>query len=164
MFKNTCKIKITMSKICRICLNNDILCQACDSKLKAGKISLIEVDISRAINKLSIDADFAKAVYNGMVYILAEKKSARMLIGRGGRNSKQLETALKKKIRIIEKSEEKDVIEGVLGTGIIGINVLYTPKEIYRIRVQKIFRNRVKNEHVRALNELLEKTYEIVFE
>lgn len=153
-----------MPKICKICMNNDILCQACNARLGSGEISPVEVDISRALNKMGVKADFAKAIYNGMVYILADKKNARFLIGRGGRNSRRLETEIKKKVRIIEKEGEKEIIESVLGTDIVGINVLYTPKEIYRIRVQRLFRNRIKSEGVPALNALLGKKYEIVFE
>ena len=153
-----------MSKICKICLNNDILCQVCNANLESGKITLIEVGISRILHKLGIGADFVKAVERGMIYILADKKNARLLIGRNGRNSKKLEAELKKKVRIIENTEEKDVIESVLGTDIIGINILYSPKEKYRIRVQRIFRNRIKNEHLLALNALLGKDYEVVIE
>lgn len=153
-----------MPKICKICLNNDLLCHACNSKLGAGEITDSDVGIARALHKLSIGADFIKSVDKGMVYILADKKNAKILIGRGGKNSKKLESVIKKKVRIIEKAEEKEVIENVLGTDIIGINVLYTPKEKYRIRVQRIFRNRVNNEHVHVLNSLLGKDFDVVFE
>jgi len=153
-----------MSKICKICLNNDILCQACNAKLESGKITPIEVGISRILHKLGIEAGFIKAVERGMVYILADKKNARILIGRNGRNSKKLEAELKKKIRIIENTEEKGVIESILGTDIIGINILYSPKEKYRIRVQRFFRNRVNNEKINVINSLLDKDFEVVFE
>lgn len=155
---------IDMPKICKICLNNDILCQACDNALKTGRITKADVDLSRAVHKLGINADFLKSADSGLLYILADRKDARILIGREGRNSRKLEAALKRKLRIIEKRDEKDIIEKVLGTDIIGVNVLYTPKERYRIRVQKIFRNRVKPDSVAALKDLLGKDYEVVFE
>ncbi len=158
------RFRITMSKICRICLSNDILCQACNAKMAKGEISPVEIDIARAVNKLSIDADFIKAVYDGFVYILADKRNSRLLIGRNGRTSKKLETEIKKKIRIIKDAEEKDVIERILGVDIIGINVLYSPKQTYKIRVQKLFRHRINGGQIRAINGLLGKAYEVVFE
>jgi len=153
-----------VSKICKICLNNDILCQACNSRLEEGKITQLDVNISRILHNLGVGAEFVKAVNNGMIYILADKRNSRLLIGREGRTSKKLESELKAKVRIIENAEDRGVIERVLGTNIIGINILYSPKETYRIRLQRVFRNRVKDEHVAAINSLLGKNYELIFE
>ncbi len=153
-----------MPKICKICMNNDMLCQACNGKLSKGEIAPVEVEIVRALHKLEIEADFVRAVYDGFVYILADKRDARLLIGRGGRNSKKLELEMKKKVRIIENADEKEVIERVLGADIIGINIVYSPRQTRKIRVQRLFRHRVKPDSVKALGSLLDKEYEVVFE
>ena len=153
-----------MSKICKICSQNGMLCHACNEKLKNGLITETDVAVSRAIYKISPGSSFIRSIGNGMILILADKNNATRLIGRSGRNAKLLEKNLGKKIRIIQKSEDKEMIENILGFPIIGINVLYSKGETYRIRIQKQFQRRLRHEYVEAVNVLLDKKVDVVFE
>ncbi|MBI2076123.1 MAG: hypothetical protein HYT72_02655 [Candidatus Aenigmarchaeota archaeon] len=151
-------------KICKICAQNDMLCHACNEKLKSGSITETDVAVSRAIYKIAPAASFIRSIGNSMVLILADKNNAARLIGRSGRNAKLLEKELGKKMRVIEKSEDKEMIENIFGFPIIGINVLYSKEQRYRVRVQKQFQRRLRHEYVEAVNALLDKKVDVVFE
>src|SRR3989338_5065406 len=108
-------------KICKICMNNDILCNACSAKVEKGEISKLDVNIYHAMKKAGIDADFEKAVEN-REFVLIVSGNASKFIGRGGRTARKLEECLGKKVRIIERAGNKAMAEQVLSTPVICIN------------------------------------------
>ncbi len=151
-------------KICRICVQNDMLCQACNEKLKNGIITETDVAVSRAIFKVVPVASFIRSIGNGMVLILADRANSVKLIGRNGKNAKLIEKELGKKIRIIEKTGEKEMIENIFSLPIIGINILYSGEQKHLIRVQRQFQRRFHHDSVGAVSSLLGKKFEVIFE
>ena len=157
-------------KICSICLTSNILCSGCARKLASGAVSETDVAVSRAVAALNKDrasaATFITATDAGdAIIIMADKRDAKVLIGSQGRNVKQLTAALGKPVRIVERSDEKDVIENVLRTDIIGINSIFDKgKEIRKIRIDARFSRRVKQDYVSALKKFCGKDYMLSFE
>ena len=134
-----------MPKICNVCLKNDFLCNACSKNLLSGKVSALDVSLSRAIYRLGLETDFNRAMDAGdYMIVLADKSNSGVLIGKGGRNSKRLGIMLEKNVRIIEDvNDEKKLIESIVSAPIIGINKVYGKEESYKVRMEKRFKDRV---------------------
>ena len=64
-------------------------------------------------------------------------------------------------MRVVEKSDEKKMLEDLLGTPVIGINIVY-PDEIRKIRIDKRFR-KLRADSV-MLEKIMDSKYEIIFE
>ena len=152
-------------KICSVCLKNDILCNACSKKIASGQVTQVDVDISRAIHKLGIDADFIRSIDAGEYFvIITDKKDSAIIIGRGGRNVKRIGTMLGKNIRIIEDSkDEKLFIERAIGAQVLGINKFYGQKEVHKIRVEGRYKSRVAPMES-LVSKILGKNVKFVFE
>ncbi|MBI2232306.1 MAG: KH domain-containing protein [Candidatus Aenigmarchaeota archaeon] len=150
-------------KLCSVCLNSDILCSGCQRKMENGLISKTDVEVSRALEKtVNVKTDFVRATeHKSQLIIVCEKKDAKLIIGRGGKNVREISKLLGKGVRVIENSGEKKMLEDILGAPVVGINIVY-PDEIRRIRIDKRFRK------LRADPVLLEKImgskYNITFE
>lgn len=155
-------------KICKICLENDILCSSCNEKLQRNEISETDVVVSKALHKLekegNVSLDFIRAVDSGHLIIIADKKNARKLIGRGGKNARRLGEIIGKNVRIIENADIKEMVEKILNVHVIGVNVVYADEEICKIRIERSFQRRIRNESISLLNEIFDKKIELVFE
>ncbi len=157
-------------KICKVCLQSDILCAACNKKLEGGKIKNIEVGLSRAIHVIgkerSFDADFLFAEESsGRVFIVVESKYAARFIGPGGRNIKKLSQSIGKPIKLLEKASgsEKHVIEKLIGAPILGINKIYSTGESYKVRIERRFMKNVQPLSS-VVSKILGKKVSFVFE
>ncbi len=150
-------------KLCSVCISSDILCSGCQRKLDSSLISNADVEVSRALAKvIKGKTDFVHATeHKNQIIIVCEKKDAKLIIGRGGKNVREISKLLGKDVRVIEKSDEKKMLEDILGAPVVGINIAY-PDETKRIRIDKRFRK------LRADTVMLEKImgskYEITFE
>ncbi|MGQ9788415.1 MAG: hypothetical protein ACUVQM_03790 [Candidatus Hadarchaeaceae archaeon] len=163
--------------ICKICLKSGILCQGCSQKIKEGKISKLELNVSLALFELSKkhkELDqliFKRAIdFDGLAILVVGAGQIPLLVGRRGKIVQELEKILKTKVRIIEEgSNEKKLIQDLLTPAdVLGINILYTKSgDEHRVRVphQHIRRLPTKKEKLEAaLNKLTNKNYTIIFE
>ena len=139
-------------KICKVCLQSDMLCGACSRKVESGQVKPVEIELSRALNKLnrekSFDIDFIHAVEDGSrLFVVVESKHAGRFIGPGGRNIKELSKLLGKQVKLLEKAEgsDKHVIEKLIGAPVLGINKLYSGGESYKVRVEKRYMKSVQS-------------------
>lgn len=157
-----------MTKICKMCLKSDMLCNACNKKVESGEISRTELDVARALSALENAASFSRAVDTGKrIIVMCSKHNVSKIIGRGGRNAKKLESDLKRRIRIIGTDsliDDKSALESLLNAPVIGINILYSGSESYRIRVEKKFERRMDKDVIGVLGKLFDKKTEVVFE
>ncbi len=155
-------------KICKLCLKSDMLCNACNKKVESGEISRAELDVSRALNKIEEGMEFSKVVDAGRkIIILCDKSSVSKIVGRGGRNAKKLEKELKKNVKVIgtdSLAEDKNALESLFNAPVIGINILYSGGESYRIRIEKKFERRIGRDVIKILDKLFGKKAEVVFE
>lgn len=152
-------------KLCEVCIKSDILCNACNQKIESGELTDLDIKITRAINITGTKADFSDVYENEeFVIIIADSENYNKLIGKSGSNAKKISESLEKKIRIIEKSDEKTMAESLLNTPIIGINILYSGKERYILRINKMYRKNVKRDMIGIIENIIGKKLEIIFE
>lgn len=140
-----------------------MLCAACNSLLSACKISQTDVDLSRALEKLRLTAEFFNTIDHDNRIIIIAGKDAGKIIGKGGKNAMSLTKLLGKEIDVIEVGDEKKMIEKMLRVPTLGINKVYGSQEKYKIRIEKRFRQRVKTDSA-LMSKVLAKPVEIVFE
>ena len=130
-------------KICKVCLQSNMLCSACNKKLDSDEIKEIDVKLSRELHRINkerdTNLDFLSTVEDGSkLFVVVDSKHAARFIGPGGRNIKKLSQDLGKQIKLLEKTEgsDKHVIEKLIGAPIVGINKVY-PEESLKVRVER---------------------------
>lgn len=130
-----------------MCLKSSILCLGCERKLKEGKISSLDVKISRVLFDLAqkyrgLDRiNFKRAIEaNGLIVLLVGSGEISTVVGKGGRIIWRLAEALHAKVRVIEEGADirKQVQDVLTPAKVHGINILYSGGgEEYRIRVPR---------------------------
>lgn len=110
------------------------LCKICEAKLKAGQISSIDFELMKAIERLKnkkflIATEVVRAFELDDTVIVFAKGNVGMLIGKAGRNVKELEKALEKKVRVVEVSKyPKETIQQVFGRAtVLAVNRVFKP-------------------------------------
>jgi transcription antitermination factor NusA-like protein len=140
-----------------------MLCSGCMRLLEEGKISSIDVALSRALEKMNLNVEFFRTLnHSNRIIIIAGKDSGR-IIGRQGKTAMQLAKVLGKEIDVIEEGDEKKMIEKMLRVPILGINKVYGKEEKLRVRVERRFRQRVRVDSS-LMGKVLCKSVEIIFE
>jgi len=135
----------THAPICSVCLKSGILCQGCDNKLKEGRISRLDVEVSRILyelaqkNRALNTVNFKRGVGEGdLVVLIVGKGEVKSIVGRGGRTIKELSGRLGKKVRVAEEGAElRKLAQDILTPAHVrGVNILYSGNnEVYRVRV-----------------------------
>lgn len=163
--------------ICSVCVSSDILCTGCEDKVKQGIISQHDVDLARAIIRLSAEhpslehSEFKQTIpFKDALLVIVPKGMASTFIGRQGFLIKEISNVLgKKRIKVVEETQRpKDFVEKVLYPAqLLGVNVVYDgKKQQYKIRVAHSDRHKVyAQEELEVLFEkLLGAQTKIVFE
>ena len=139
-------------KLCKVCLTSDMLCSVCSRHVDSGAIKKIDVDLSRALYKISkesgFEIDFVDTVEsNGRIFVIVESKYAARFIGPGGRTIKKLVEAVGRPIKMLERAEgsDKHIIEKLIAAQIIGINKVYTQSgEAMKVRIDRRYMKNVQ--------------------
>jgi len=161
--------------ICELCVKSNVLCSGCEDKVKKGKLSKIEVKLSRLLYKMKDkynleNADLTKAIDLDRVVIVLTKKDVGVLIGKDGKVVSEMSKELGKKVRIAEMSGDirKTLSDIVAPAKIMGINKLYKKDgSIYKVRFSKKEIKQLPvdiNTLEKALKYLLDSDVMIVFE
>ena len=162
------------SPICEEDIQLGRLCRICEAKLKAGQISPIDFELLKAIDKLEnkkylISTEIVRAFeLDGTVLVFA-RGNVGMLIGKAGKNVKELGEKLGKKVRIIELSDDsKETIQQILGRArISAVNRVFKP-ESEELKVIVEARDRgsiepIKGKVEEIIRKILKKPVEISF-
>ncbi len=130
--------------ICAADLKRESLCKACKRNFEEGKISALEIEASRKLDKLNkkfffLDLELKSVIELDGTIVLACTGNIGSLIGKGGRTISELGKELGKKCRVIEKSrDEKKMIQDLIGNiSILGINKLFNKGQLEYIVVIK---------------------------
>lgn len=131
--------------ICGICARGEELCPECRNKLRAGRISELDVQVSQLLCRINEEhnlslASFERAVDIGRVVLILTKGDVGVLIGKEGKVVSRLSSALGKRVRVAQSAgDKKKTIEDIiLPARLLGINTVYSPTgESYRIRVMR---------------------------
>ena len=132
-----------------MCLKSSILCLGCEHKVKEGKISQLDVKISRILFDLAkndrgiASINFKRSIEaDDLIVILVGKGEISNVVGKGGRVIHRLEEALNSKIRVIEEGADirKQVQDVLTPAKVLGINILYSGGgEEYRVRIPRAY-------------------------
>lgn len=161
--------------ICSADMRRELLCKECQKNVEDGKISELEVKISRLLETLAkqfyfIDVEFKHAIEMPDTIILLCKGNIGAMIGRKGRVVAELEKALGKKVRVIEKtSDEKKMIQDFVGNArVVAVNKIFkVDGREHKIIIAKYDMERLPAapaEIKAGIEKILGTTAEIVFE
>ncbi len=131
--------------ICLKCAKSDTLCDSCESKLRNGEITELDVRISRLLLEIHkvhniTTASFEHAYDFGDTVVIFTKGDVGVLIGRKGAVVSRLSKELKKKVRIAQlRSDSHKTIEDLVAPArLLGINIVYTKDgEYHKIRIDR---------------------------
>lgn len=149
-----------------MCLKSGILCQGCENRLKEGRISELDIKISRTLFEIAQKhrglekINFKHAVStSGLTILVVGKGEIRFAVGRGGKVVRELENKLQTKIRVIEEgTQTRKLAQDILTPAkVLGVNVLYSGgKEEHRVRVPRTHSKRLPA-NVKGIQTLLTK-------
>ena len=160
-----------------MCLKSNILCSGCEHKLKEGKISPLDVKISRILFELAqkyhgLDKiNFKRAIEaKGLIVLLVGRGEISVVVGKGGKVIRNLTEILRSKVRVIEEGAEihKQVQDIITPAKVHGINILYSSRgEEHRVRISRASL-KILPANIDAIQalfaKLTDKNVELVFE
>ena len=160
--------------VCSTDVKTGKLCKICEAKLKAGQICELDFSLMKAIEKLEnkkylIATEIVRAFELDDLVIIFASGNVGALIGKDGKNVKQLEQELGKKIRVIELGKDRrETIQQVLGRARINaVNRVFKP-EAEELKVMVDSRDRAevetnKEKFEEMLQKVLKQPIEIAF-
>ncbi|NCN39348.1 MAG: hypothetical protein COY38_00490 [Candidatus Aenigmarchaeota archaeon CG_4_10_14_0_8_um_filter_37_24] len=162
--------------ICKLCLKNEILCGSCAKRVGESLIKIDEIEMFRKLEKLTRkyallkDVEIQRIIDSpNMLLILAGKENASKIIGKEGGMIKKLSQDLGKQIRVIAgMSNLEDFVKEIFfSTNILGINVIYGERDMYKIRLPSAEREILPidpDKFSKAANSIFGVDAELVFE
>ena len=134
--------------ICSFCAKTGMLCTGCQRKLAEGKITQLDVDVSKILSNMlpkypSLQGvKISRAIEVGPFVILqVRKKDISSLIGTNDQILSKLEQEIGRKIHVIEytKSERKIIESLFLPVEVLGVNKIFVPdgSEEFRVRARR---------------------------
>jgi transcription antitermination factor NusA-like protein len=161
--------------ICEKCLEGELICDSCASVVGEAGIKEKEIKMMRKLNKrmgkydVLKDAKISRAVDNGeMVVIVADKGSASLIIGKDGGMAKQIGKDIGRHVRVVPESKNVDEFMRNLfhNTHILGVNVVFGEKKVYRVNIPVSERNSLPvdpEEFSRISSAILNEQVELIF-
>ncbi|MBN2014776.1 MAG: KH domain-containing protein [Candidatus Altiarchaeota archaeon] len=128
--------------ICAICAKTGVLCNVCEERLKEGKISELDVELSKILYNLGkSEIGFDRAIdTKKFIIILTKKDNIGKIIGKSGDNIRKLSKDLGKQVRVISTGDlEETIYDFVAPARILSINTVYKPDgtTLQRVRINK---------------------------
>lgn len=156
-----------MANICDFCLKSGILCPKCQSKLRSGKVTDVDLKVGRLLLSLEStypslqDVYFHKAVEaNGVLAVTVGRGDVARLLSYGGKIVRELGKKIGKTVRVLEYGvNERKFLEDLFAPlSIVTINTIWLPDGTTETRV--ILRKRRKQRpltNMKALKEIAKK-------
>ncbi|MFX0085784.1 MAG: hypothetical protein ACFFAU_08920 [Candidatus Hodarchaeota archaeon] len=122
--------------ICNFCAKTGVLCKKCKQKLRKGKITELEVTVSKAFAKA--DQKFPKLLQNVILHRAHSLDSSIVLLARNGVSILEnedlknfIETEIRKPIEIVERKADtrKTFTEFFAPLDIVEIDQIFVPPE-----------------------------------
>ncbi len=163
--------------ICNVCLKSDVLCSQCSEKLEDGKITELDIEVSRKLKELSnnhgsLRDSIIEGTYEAenVVVIVTGPKDGAKVVGRSGEIVKKVADEVGKPIRVVENNEnDREVINGLLSPGEIkSINTVFKPEgQSKKIVVDEQFEDKInmdQSELEEAIKQITSTEYDLAFE
>lgn len=121
--------------LCDKCLSSQSLCEKCRSKVENNEISEIDLEVARVLHNLSQteedlkNIEFIKAIeLPQLILIIVGKRDAALVVGKEGKTIRLLTKKLRKRARILEKSnnDEKIIKDLLKPAEVKNIGVIYS--------------------------------------
>ncbi len=141
--------KETTLPICSLCAKSGVLCNSCEKKLEEGKISGVDVELSKLLYQLGKgEIGFERAIdTKNFLIVLAEKGQVGKIIGKSGKNIKFLSKKFKKPVRVIgTESLRKMIYDFVYPAKILGIGLVYKEdgSTNYKVTIDKADKKKLR--------------------
>ena len=155
-----------MMNVCHFCLKSGILCPKCQSKLKLGEISKIDLEIGRLLLSLEDtypplqNVNFHKAVETDHVLaLIVGRGDVARLLSYGGKILKTIGEKTGKAVRVLEHGvDERKFLEDLFAPlSILTINTIWLPDGSQETRVILRKRGRKPPLNVEAMKQLAQK-------
>lgn len=158
--------------ICNVCAKTGILCNVCEKKLAEGKITPLDVELSKILHELGDgEIEFTKAIETGdNVIILSPKESLGKIIGRSGATIRVISRRLGKQVRVVGSGDLHEMIYDFTSPAkVLGINKVYKPDGSVSQRIRISVRDKVKlrlspEDITKLISSLSKDEIEIAFE
>jgi len=162
-----------MENICDFCLKSGILCPKCQSKLKSGKVTDVDLKVGRLLLSLEStyppleDIRFYGAVEaDDVLAVIVGRGDVARLLSYGGKIIKELGGKMGKTVRVLEHGVDvRKFLEDLFAPlSVITINTIWLPDGTTETRViLKRWRRRKRPlfMNVEALKEIAKKVREI---
>ncbi len=158
--------------ICAICAKTGVLCSACEKKLKDGKISELDVELSKILYRLGKgEIGFERAIdTKKFIIVLTQKENIGKIIGKSGDNIRQLSKDFGKQLRVISTGDlQQTIYDFVAPARILAVNTVYKPDgtTVRRVRINKRDRKKLRmslKEIEKLMTSLTNDKIEISFE
>jgi len=162
-----------MENICDFCLKSGILCPKCQSKLKSGKVTDVDLKVGRLLLSLESayppleDIRFYGAVEaDDVLAVIVGRGDVARLLSYGGKIIKELGEKMGKTVRVLEHGVDvRKFLEDLFAPlNVITINTIWLPDGTTETRViLKRWRRRKRPlfMNVEALKEIAKKVREI---
>lgn len=149
--------------LCNFCLKSGILCPKCESKVKTGELSELDIRIARLLLRLEGKYPFLQDIHlyktveaNGTLAILVDRSSLPKILSYGGKIIREINDELGRKVRIIEHGGDlRKFLEDLFTPApIITLNRIWLPDGSTETRV--ILSERDANKLPAKINTLKE--------
>jgi len=160
-----------MANICDFCLKSGILCSKCQSKLKSGKVTDVDLKVGRLLLSLENkfphlqDIRFHRAVEaDDVLAVIVGRGDVARLLSYGGKIIRELGEKIGKTVRVLEHEvDDRKFLEDLFAPlSIIAINTIWLPDGTTETRVILGRRRRkLPLINVEALKEIAKKVHGI---
>lgn len=131
--------------ICELCASSGVLCSGCSGKLGSGKISQLDVEVSKLLHELKAEcgleeASFIRAVDLGSSAIIFTNGDVGLLVGRGARVASAIGKRVGKRVRVAKQGAGvKQTISDIISPAkLLGVNEIFSPEgKKFKVRISK---------------------------
>lgn len=133
-----------MAQICQFCLRSGILCSECQKKVKAGKVTKLDLEVARLLLSMEKkypplqELKFYKAVdTDKMLALVVGRGDVARILSYGGKIIKELGNKMGRSIRVLEYgSSSRKFLEDLFAPlNIVTINKIWLPDGTTETRV-----------------------------
>lgn len=161
-----------MLPICEICAKTKVLCNSCETKLKNGEISELDVKLSQIVYEIGHgNFGFKKAIDTpNFIVMLTQRENIGKIFGEGGQNLIKLKEAMGKQIKPIPIGKYSEMIYNLVQPATI-----VSVRQVYKANgevIKKVVLSKRNKEDLRMdistiakiISEVAHENVEIVFE
>lgn len=130
--------------LCNFCLKSGILCPKCESKVKTGELSELDIRTARLLLRLESKYPFLQDIHfyktveaNGTLALLVDGSSLPKILSYGGKIIREINDELGRKVRVLEHGVDlRKFLEDLFAPAtIITLNRIWLPDDSTETRV-----------------------------